>query len=238
MKRVIGILIILFLISGCTSSSFTKNIVYYNLDISDVYTEKIILSLSKEDYNKFNKYEPGDTYVSSEYVLLNHDIKPFVNSKDEYYNKKIEKRNDYVDVILSYNYSEKNFLDQKYIDQCFENYSLKGTDDYFEISLSGEYHCNNIFDSLIINVTNNNYVIDTNGTKTKKGYTWTIDKNNSNDVNIYYKFSRDYNSMSTNVTNSNNIFKRIFSILTLILLIIIFIVLFKIYKKFKYIGFE
>lgn len=239
MKKLFISFLIMFLISGCASKNITTNTVYYNLNISDVYSEKIIFSISKDDYEEILKYSSTDaTYVPAKYILLNTDINTITTSSNEFYRKEIKKQDDKVSLSLIYDYLENNFLNERYIDQCFENYNLNSADDYFEISLSGKYYCINEFDNLIINVTNNNYVIDTNGTKTNNGYTWTIDKDNASNVDIYYKFSRYYGNMATKIENKNNKFKRFFSIVTLVLLVIICFGLFTFYKKYKYFGME
>ena len=52
-------------------------------------------------------------------------------------------------------------------------------------------------------------------------------------------FSRDYDSMPTNVTQNNSgvsLFKRIFSLITLIIMIIVIVFLYNLYKRYKYMS--
>ena len=236
MKKIIMGLFLIFLIVGCGSSTIS-NTISYNLDISDSYNERISIALPKNAYEIAKNNSPfvGQS-VSYEYALLYGDIHPITTSSDIVYKKEVKDFDDSINVQLDYNYPEKDFLNETYIYKCFENYDINGTDDYFEISLSGKYFCLSSFDKLVINVTNSNYILESNGVKTKKGYTWTINKNNYNNVDIYYKFSRAYSNMATSVSNdkNKNIFKRVFSIITLMVLVIAIIFWFKARKKYKY----
>ena len=237
MKKIMICGLLILLITGCRNN-ISSNTVSYNLDITDRYKEKIIIALPKNAYEIAKKYSPfKGQYISLEYTLLNEKIYPINTNSTIYYDKKIDKKDNQVNVTLTNDYSEKDFLYESYIYKCFENYNLESAEDSFEISLFGKYYCNNQFDKLVINITNSNYILDSNGTKTKNGYTWTIDKNNFDNVNIHYMFSRDYDSMPTNVTQNNSgvsPFKRIFSFITLIIMIILIVFLYNLYKRYKY----
>ena len=228
----------IFLISGCVGDkddnvAKSTDTVYYSLNISKFYSERITFPFTYVDYNNILKSKTkNSTYVTSKELLINYDVEPIGLSSKKYF-KEIHNDNDNVNLVLSYDYLESEFLKEGYIEKCFENYDLKGTDDYFEISLSGNYRCRENFSKLVINISNSNYVIETNGEENKGGYYWIIDDNNYNNVDVHYKFSRDYNSMATKIENEDLNKKRIFGIVKFILIIVVVAILHKIYNKYK-----
>ena len=234
----IFLLLLIFLLTSCDSKNdvFSTDTIYYNLDVSKIYSEKIIFPFSYKDYNSNVKGKSnGATYVTMKNLLINGDISPISLSSKKYI-KDVIKNGDKVKLLLSYDYLESEFLKESYIEMCFENYDLKSASDYFEISLSGEYYCKNDFSKLVINVSNKNYVLESNGIETNNGYSWVIDDGNYNNVNIHYKFSRDYDSMAKKVESKDVTKKRIISIFKFILIVGVFVILCKTYNKYKSLG--
>lgn len=233
MKNKLIVILLLFFIVGCKNTDVPSKSISYNLYVSDYFEENIGIALPKNAYDIAKKYSEEDgEYVSIEYLLLKKNTYPITNSDKKIYKKKIRKFDDQVNVQLSYNYLEKEFINEAYIYKCFENYDLVRAKDYFEIYLSGKFYCKTGFNEVNISIGTNFDILDSNGKKKDNNYTWIIDNNNYNDTNIYYKVARDYDSMPTKVKNNTK--SSLGSLLIRVLIVIIvfgaFMIFVKIYK--------
>lgn len=215
MKKIIVILISLLIITGCSLNdtnnvSYKENSIIYNLYINDYYMENIDFYLPKNAY-ELAKENSNVDYDSIEYILLVDNFsRPIHNNNKTFYQKTIKKLDNSVFVNLKFNYLENDFMNSNYINTCFENHEVNNTDDYFEIHLSGSFYC--LQDkTLSIQVTSNYVEEETNGEKNNNSFKWTIDKDNYNNVDIYYKVMRDktkmissYDNIPSVKKNSNN----------------------------------
>lgn len=225
------IIILSLIITGCSKYNYETDTIIYNLDIDKTFKENIVFTLPPNVEDKI-KEEADNTSTSLEYNLLKNNPKPIFSEHNIFYNKDINKSKDKVEVSLDYEYLEKEFDYSQYIMQCFENYNLESDKDYFEANLSGEFYCLND-KNIEINIKSTYEVTDSNGEQVDDKYTWYINKNNYQNVNIYYKLSRDYNDMAQEhqeITN-NNSYDYIKYIVGIIIIIIILIILYKFYKK-------
>lgn len=232
LKSVFFIFFMLF-ITGCDDSNYSENVINYNLNIDTSYHEKIFFVLPKDSYDTVEKDKNSDnSNLTLEYSLLELDNNPLYHNSDIYYKKKVRKKFNQINVLLDYNYIEDEFLYSNYVMSCFENYDVRSADDYFEINLSGEFYCMYDMDKLNITVTTNHEVEDTNGVMNDDNYSWTITKDNYQNVNVYYKINRDYDSMLKSFPKEENIFWKISKFFMTFLLIFVFIFLIvKYYKK-------
>lgn len=234
----IYLIMILSLTIGCTKNNTATNTINYNLDIKTTFQEKITFTLPITAYDQANKNKE-ESYTNLEYSLLNEESEPINSNHQEKYNKKIKKEKDKVTILLDYNYKEDDFIYSNYIMNCFENYNLTSNEDSFSLELSGNFYCLN--DNIInININTDYEVIESNGINTEKGYTWQINTNNYNNIDIKYEISRNYYDMeqiSNNSTNSNsnkkynNSLTIIKDLIIIILTISLLIILNKFYKK-------
>lgn len=231
LKRIILLVILLFL-TGCEKNNYAVNTINYELNIDTNFQEKIIFTLPQNAYD-LAKQNQDEDYTSLEYSLLYEDNESINSNHEKKYNKEIDKEKDKVTVSLDYNYTEDDFIYSNYIMNCFENYNLTSNEESFIIDLSGEFYCLN--DKILnIKIKSSYDVLDSNGTNTEDGYTWQINENNYNNVNIKHEISRDYYDMEQTITeenNSNNTWEIIKSVLGIAVVIIILIILTKFYKK-------
>lgn len=245
MKKIIIILIGLLIITGCSLNNSNENVSYkensiiYNLYIKDYYMESIDFYLPENAYDIAKKNTEVD-YDSIEYMLLEDNFaRPIHNNNKTFYQKTIKKLNNSVYVNLRFNYLENDFMNSNYINTCFENKNIHNEDDYFEIHLSGAFYC--LQDkTLTVQVTSSYVEEETNGEKNNNSFRWTIDKDNLNNVNIYYKVMRDKNKMIdkyekvptvSDKSNNSNILIIEFIVIVSVLLLGFILYIFVVRKK-------
>ena len=228
-------LIIILLLTGCSKKyNYDTNTVNYNLNINETFNETIIFTYSNDIYEKVEKESKNDdiTYESLEYSLLNKKIEPIFSYHNVFYDKKIKKTGDKVNITLKYNYLEDEYRYSQNIMQCFEKYEINSEEDYFELLLSGEFYCYNNM-QYNINIQTNYNVLESNGFLDNNKYTWNIDNNNYKNINIKFKISRDYDEMETEHLNSINVGTIFVDIMKIILIISLFIIIYILKKREK-----
>lgn len=237
-KNFVSLIFLLLLLTGCGEKyDNNENKIIYNLNVGSTFKENIVFTYSNDLY-KSVRSEPMDNDLSSaslEYWLLYGKINPINSFDNIFYDKKIIKNKGFVNAVLDYEYLETDFLHSNFIMQCFENYDLSTYEDYFVINLSGEYFC---WDDkeVEINVTSDYTIVDSNGESINNKYIWSINKDNYEDVDIYYKVYRNYNGQLKKRKSSffsGKVFDNLKYIFGIIVIIIMFFGLFKIYKKSK-----
>ena len=108
---------------------------------------------------------------------------------------------------------------------CFENAVFNETDDYYYVDISGDFYCL-YSDEIVINVTTDYAVLDSNAAKVNGNkYTWIID-NKYND-GIHFVVSKTVISNNSEDTDGSNVFR----IIAFIVLIILSGVTYFLYKK-------
>ncbi len=182
MKKIFIIFIILFL-CGCSAT--------YNLEISnDRFKENVSVFFNNEN-----------TEVSNlEDIESDDKITPFINNnysalsnKMDNYKKKVTNVNNYINVVLDYEYNENNFENSNLLNSCFENFSFVNKKTYL-IKVSGMFYC--LYDDqneITINIKTNNKVLQSNETsKTNNVYTWKINSSNVNNVDIIFEVQKGF----------------------------------------------
>lgn len=235
-SKLLCLILLSLLLSGCTNNSNDINTIYYNLNIGTSFKEEINIYLTKDAYKlaeENKEQEEGDTNL--EYKLLHEDIEPIFSIHDEFYKKDIDKGFNNIKVNLSYTYIEDDFIYSNYLMNCFENYDITNTNDSVAIKLSGEFYCLNDKKNIDIRVNSIFEVKESNGVLDNDAYIWNIDTENANNVNIYHTISRNYDGMIKNrddiITKSS---KGVgWTIIRGFILVIILGLLFILYKKYK-----
>ena len=228
MKRIIILLILILSLTACSKKE--ENKIVYNLNIDKYYGEKIIAYLPEDAY-EIAKKDDSDI-PPLEYILLYEDQYPIHSNIKTKYNKDIIKDEGII-VELSYNYTEEDFFNSTYIQNCFENYNIESTSDEVNIELSGMFYC--YHDKEIeINIITKYPVESFNGSKKKNTYTWTIDESNKDNVSINIKYNRFLTSMITNyddIKEKDN--KTLIIIIDIVVIIVSIIVILLIKRRDK-----
>lgn len=183
MKKILFIIPLILLISGCSST--------YNLEIgNDSFKEDIDIKIDKTEIPSESLYEEIETDDQiTPFLEENHYA--FFSKKDKYYNKKVIYYDDYIDVNLSYNYSSSQFKDANSLNSCFENFIFDDGESYY-IHVYGNFYCL-YADEFIVNIKTNNKVIRSNATSVEGNiYTWIINNDNKYDVDIELEVSKGF----------------------------------------------
>ena len=227
MKKIGIILITIILLCGCSKKEeiyYEANSITYNLFIADYYHETIHFELPENALELATQNEQED-YDSIEYILLKDNFsRPIYNNLETFYQKEIKKKKESYQVDLSFNYTENDFMNENYINTCFENKTIKSEDDYFEIYLSGEFYCRQD-KVLTIQVASNYSEVTTNGEQQGNTFQWKINESNQNNVSIYYQVKRDKNNMLKSYDrvpslNKNNINYVLIEFIMILLIVI------------------
>lgn len=202
MKKIIFLLLICLLLTGCT--------VNYNLDINDNnFKETLTGNVLNIELNNNN-----DTDINMFSYLINGDQPAFYKNDNIYFNKITKNTTNGIDFDYSYTFNEYNFNNSRIINECFDNHVYEYKDNTYYLVVSGKFKCN-YSETTNINITTN-YNVTSNNAKTIKNntYTWTIDENNKD--NIYFFITID----KTNKSNFDfqwNTFKTIGLIIIILL---------------------
>lgn len=239
-KNKILILLSIFLITGCQAD--------YNIVI-DENTVKEELSAYETNMSKWNviqgnniltyqQYQQNykDAPVGIYYDDQNVDNEIGFNENRQYYKIDLLNENSKKGLIFNANFNVNKYNDSYIARNCYKHINVLSQGNEISISTSNELTCMNYIDGLekvVINITTNYKVIDTNATNIKDNtYSWVITKNNYTNSSIYLKLTK--NSSSSEPSSNNNKkdsfnFQMIYAIIIIVILLIAFLI----YKKFK-----
>lgn len=230
MKKVRFIILVLisFIVTACNKYNYDVDTINYRLDIGKTFKENIVFTFRSDAYDL--ETDPNFTGILIEDSILKDDSYPIFSNYNVKYNKKIKNGSDRIEAVLDYEYTDGEFLYSNYMMNCFENYDINSMKDYFEIHLSGHFSCYQNDKIFNINVKTNHEILETNGIDNGDYYYWKIDSNNYENVDLYYKISREYESMAT-VVDKNTFIKDIIDILKYVVgIIVIIFILVKLYR--------
>ncbi len=177
MKKVL-ILVICLALCGCTTE--------YNLN----FKEDVIQETAKAEYLKTELTDDELELVERpdyKFSLLNNDkskykLKTTVDGKQR-------------QTVYSFDYNYKDFVNAKYLNDCFDAISFSNKENIIKVSLTGPFTCL-YSDTMEFNLTSDYYISSQNAdTSSENGvYSWTIDKENAENVNIYFNIDKTINS--------------------------------------------
>lgn len=205
MKKTILLILIMFVLTGCTFE--------YNLKIDKKFIneEGNVKNFDKETWNEPNYLDTGKTYTE----IINNSLRTYENvykSNDESYINPYEKNDDYeyynTEIIdranvygMKYFYKGEleKYKDTRMINMCYDSVDVKNDKNIFSIITSNVFSCFDIYtelDEVVINVTTDwNYkIVSSNADKEKDGkYTWIITKENASNKPITIELKRVFN---------------------------------------------
>ena len=181
-KKSIVLFIIFTILTGCSSE--------YNIEFSNnKIKENIKVDILDSDMPK--KYDET-IYSSSDIItpFINNDQYPFFGNEEIIYNKNVSKNGNATHIELNYDYSHDEFLNSTVDRSCFENSEFVTNKKNYDLNFYGSFYC--LYgEELVINIKTNNEVISNNADKVNGNvYTWIIDKENVDNVDIEMKISK------------------------------------------------
>lgn len=172
MKKILLLILLVFLVTGCTSS--------YEIVFDDTIDEKITINYDGDIYKVVEEFEfDGDSfYFESE--LVKSRIPSLIEFKD-YYKKNIEVKNNKSIITLNYKYSYENFENSYLISECFEKSNFINNDEYYYVSLGGSFYCYGV-DHFTLKMKTDYKVLRSNADREENGYyIWDIETDNKDD---------------------------------------------------------
>lgn len=181
-KKSILLFIIFTILTGCSSE--------YNIEFSNnKIKENIKVDILDSDMPK--KYDET-IYSSSDIItpFINNDQYPFFGNEEIIYNKNVSKNGNATHIELNYDYSHDEFLNSTVYRSCFENSEFVTNKKNYDLNFYGSFYC--LYgEELVINIKTDNEVISNNADKVNGNvYTWIIDKENVDNVDIEMKISK------------------------------------------------
>ena len=206
MKKLIILLVMIFLLTGCEAS--------YDLQISDYsIDEKITINV------------PSSLDSNSKSIIMDYiesEAYPFLGDRkdDIFYDIFLEDTNNGYKYTLNYKYKNNEIKKSKIINECFSNAYINETDEYYMFSLTGKFQCMNKNKKVLINVNTSNTMHDHNADKNEilNRYTWEITEENKDNVDIKFVVIKD-DYQNTPVKKASNFFINI--IFTLVIALIV-----------------
>lgn len=190
--KLVFLLCLSFLLTGCQ--------VDYNLELEDVVKEEINISVS--------------TNINEVEERLNV-LTPVLDVYEEGHNYTKTKNGN--KLTYKYTYDTDKYNDSAITDACFEDFNFMDNDEYYSITAKGKFGCLYDNEKVNINVITSKYVSKHNGKKSKNTYSWTIDKNNRDNVNIEILVMKNMNNKDTPISE---MIKRIFQAIVVLFMII------------------
>lgn len=198
MKKIVGLLLILVMVTGCSEDyklkinqdSISEEI---NFSIGDNDTEKAVLInelFRITDINYENESDMGEFVIDrlrNDNLGVGYDI-------DDFYTKTV----DGDDIILSYTYKEGSYGNSNAFNSCFGNIYFDSNEDYYVINGYNQFKCL-VKDKVKVVVETDYRVIDSNADKViGNKYVWYFTKDNNLEHDLYIQVSKKYKRRGSN----------------------------------------
>ncbi len=185
MKKKLFLIIFVLLLTGCTSQ--------YNINISnDKIEEEIVSNILVQDIpvQSTAEIQAGIELDDQVTPFIEDDQYPFIDDEKEKYNKTVEKKTTQTIVKLNYNYTFDEYRRSRVYNTCFQNKELVENKNDYSLNFGGKFYC--LYgDELKVNIKTKNKVLYNNADEVKGNtYTWIINKDNLNKVNISMQISK------------------------------------------------
>ena len=182
MKKILWLILLVFIITGCD--------VNYNLEVTNDYM------IESVDFWYDNNAE--NEKIIDNYLEVNHQAYFDMDLGINYnYSQKKIKDDGKIGMNLRYNYSSDNLQNSSLLDRCYYKKSVTVTDSEIVLYTDGKTNClylddNKNFDSLTINIKTDLPVIENNADEVNGNtYTWKINEKNYQNHPINIRISRE-----------------------------------------------
>jgi len=173
MKKIILFSILCFLLTGCTLN--------YELEISD---ENFYETISGNVLKSEIEPEENQTDVGPYNFFLNTEQPVFRNNNKIFYNKTLNENENKIEYEYSYTFNENNFANSNLLNECFDVFNLENDNNKIYLTVAGNFKCA-YAEKTNINIITDYKVIAHNGNKNKNKYTWTINKEKTDNLTLF-----------------------------------------------------
>lgn len=185
MKKNILLLILILILTGCTSE--------YNINFdNDEIKENIVVTIPDSSIPIYTEEEREANIAPDDPVtpFIENDQYPFLNNEEIKYKKNVDKKGDITTVTLDYTYTHDSFQKARTFKSCFEEPYYEENKDSYTLNFSGNFYC--LYgDELKINLKTNNEVLENNADEVKGNvYTWIVNRDNYQKLNINIEISK------------------------------------------------
>lgn len=213
-KKIFVLVALILLITGCNNK--------YTLTISDKgIEENIDVNIPKAEIPKQTEKEIEFGIELDDPItpFINNDQYPLFENRDVVYKKEVVEKDDAINVNLNYFYTPSEYANSNALKKCFDNYGYSYQNGYY-IKASGKFYCL-YSNELEISIKVKNKVIRHNADSVENNvYTWHINRDNVDNVDIEIKIEK-----------SKNIISVVIYALAAIIIIITLILIFKFNNK-------
>ncbi len=199
MKRIVGLLIIMFFLTGCEAT--------YNLEIEeDIFKEDIKIEVDNtlkdetlEDYGNLSYKELFDLrYRDHEPIYFSYEnYNPYEEEDQEgveYYKQEIIDNNINYGINYNYDFNIDGFANSKGVNSCYKEFSVQKYNDIYSLETNNLATCFDnypLLDKLTINLKIDYRIIYQNADSNNDDiYTWIIDRDNYQNKNIRVSYTK------------------------------------------------
>lgn len=199
MKKIILLIVSLFLLTSCG--------INYSVDFQEKYIkESLNLNITEKDYNDYNNSQDEHMKDTLYEYFDNREILSYFDSYSFNHIKTINKTANGINVRYDYDYTYLDYYRSYYFNNCFDNYVVLNEDDYYYIKATGKFNC--YYGKTNINIrTDKKVIYSTAQNVSNNNYSWTIDEDNKDNVNILFQMSKT--ELNDNKINNKIINKKL-----------------------------
>lgn len=193
MKKMITLFLLLFIITGCSSSvtyDFGEKDIKSNIDI-EFHQEEFKDYINSNMVHTEESLKTEDT--TEEFIISKYNETSIIalkkDDKYEYYEgNKYEKNGDKYKYSYKYDFDYENFIDNHYLNECFDFYFVSEDDNFYHYNISGKFTCGNDEKMQLI-VKSDSKTINSNSSNVKdEKHVWDI---KTEDNKISFSISKE-----------------------------------------------
>ncbi len=195
MKKILFLVMFVLLLSGCTNQ--------YNITFKgDKIDEEIISTILDSDIPKSTPEEIAGGVALDDQItpFIKMDQYPFPDRDDVKYDKDVKTNVNETVVTLKHSYTFDEYKESKAMKTCFQNAQVAQANGSYTFALKGKFYCLH-GNQVEINFTTDKKVLNHNADKvTNDTYTWVINRDNAQKVDINIELSDGSNEMKSLIT--------------------------------------
>ncbi len=185
-KGILVMGLLLLVLTGCSSQ-------YEIIFDGNVFKESIKSEFNVKELDEAERLEFNDFNV--------YGLKAFDGGSSIMHNGGVSFKGNKGIVDFSYDYDNRGMEKAYLLNSCFDSYVFLDEDDYYYLHVIGKFGCM-YGDKINVSIVTDNMVTETNAKINNNRYTWVINRDNMDDVDMFIKISKTEKKASGNVISS------------------------------------